>query len=165
MAGDTHDLEDYVEEHAGDSGPQRVHHFVNRGGGAYLSFGTALTWPASPATSRWGFYPTAAQVRSKIAANMTLQKLPLWWWADTPDAWPFAVEWVSSAFDFNVAPFHQSFVEVRVEPSARRVRIIPYGIAGRLRWRDFQGSPDFTPAVATDGDFAEWTVEMPSPHR
>jgi 3',5'-cyclic AMP phosphodiesterase CpdA len=165
MAGDTHDLEYYVEEHAGDGGPQRVQHFVNGGGGAYLSFGTALTWPASPATSRWGFYPPAAQVRSKIAANMTLQKLPLWWWADKLDAWPFAVEWVSSAFDFNVAPFYQSFVEVRVEPSARRVRIIPYGIAGRLRWRDFQGSPDFTPAVATDGDFAEWTVEMPSPHR
>ena len=164
MAGDTHDLEYYVEEHAGDGGPQRVQHFVNGGGGAYLSFGTALAWPASPATSRWGFYPPAAQVRSKIAANMTLQKLPLWWWTDKLDAWPFAVEWVSSAFDFNVAPFYQSFVEVRVEPSARRVRIIPYGISGRLRWSDFQGSPDFIPAGAADGDFAEWTVEMPSPH-
>jgi len=162
MAGDTHDLEYYVEERAGDGGPQRAQHFVNGGGGAYLSFGTALAWPASPATNRWGFYPPAAQVRSKIAANMTLRKLPLWWWADKLNAWPFAVEWVSSAFDSNVAPFYQSFVEVRVEPSARRVRIIPYGSSGRLRWRDFQGSPDFIPAGAADGDVAEWAVEMPS---
>ena len=28
-------------------------------------------------------------------------------------------------FDDNVAPFFQSFVEVRVEPSAHRVRVIP----------------------------------------
>jgi Calcineurin-like phosphoesterase len=62
MAGDTHDLEYYVEEHAGDGGPQRVQHFVNGGGGAYLSFGTALAWPRSPATNRWGFYPPVAQV-------------------------------------------------------------------------------------------------------
>jgi len=164
MAGDTHDLEYYVEENAGDGGSQRAQHFVNGGGGAYLSFGTALAWPAVPATKRWGFYPPVAQVRSKIAANMTLQKLPLWWWADKLDAWPFAVEWLSSAFDFNVAPFYQSFVEVRVEPSAQRVRIIPYGISGRLRWSDFQGSADFTPPGAAGRDFAEWTVAMPSPH-
>ena len=163
MAGDTQ-TSVLRRGNAGDGGSQRAQHFVNGGGGAYLSFGTALAWPAAPATRRWGFYPPAAQVRSKIAANMTLQKLPLWWWADKLDAWPFAVEWLSSAFDFNVAPFYQSFVEVRVEPSAQRVRIIPYGISGRLRWSDFQGSADFTPPGAAGRDFAEWTVEMPSPH-
>ena len=37
-------------------------------------------------------------------------------------------------FDYNVAPFFQSFVEVKVERSANRVRVIPYGVHGRLTW-------------------------------
>ena len=45
MAGDTHDLEYYDEQRAATSPP--VSHFVNGGGGAYLSFGTALSWPAN----------------------------------------------------------------------------------------------------------------------
>ena len=68
------------------------------------------------------------------------------------------MEWLSAAFDFNVAPFFQSFVEVRVEPSVRRVRVLPYGVTGRLRWSDFQRSADLIPAGATGADFAEWTV-------
>src|SRR5712671_6580061 len=41
MAGDTHDFEYYRDNIVGD-GPARVmHHFVNGGGGAYLSIGTA----------------------------------------------------------------------------------------------------------------------------
>ena len=63
MAGDTHDLEYYAERAAGSS--QTTHHFVNGGGGAYLSFGTALAWPAPAATTEWAFYPATAQVRSK----------------------------------------------------------------------------------------------------
>ena len=39
-------------------------------------------------------------------------------------------------FDYNVAPFFQSFVEVKVEPSAGRVRVVPYGVNGRLTWDD-----------------------------
>ena len=84
----------------------------------------------------------------------------MWWWTDKLEAWPFSVEWLSSAFDFNVAPFYQSFVEVRVEPSARRVRLIPYGVSGRLRWSDFQGSEDFTQGVSGN-DLAQWVVAMP----
>ena len=161
MAGDTHDLEYYAEEQDAGAGPRVVHHFVNGGGGAYLSFGTALAWPSAPATSRWGFYPRSDQVRSKITSNMTLPKLPLWWWTDRLNAWPFSVEWLSSAFDFNVAPFYQSFIEVRVEPSAGRVRLIPWGVSGRLRWNDFQGSADFRPQGAGANDLAEWVVAMP----
>ena len=138
-----------------------VHHFVNGGGGAYLSFGTALAWPDSPATARWAFYPRTEQVRSKIGTNMTPLKWPLWWWTDRLDAWPFSVEWLSAAFDFNVAPFYQSFVEVRVEPSAGRVRVLPYGVAGRLRWEDLDGSADLRPPGATPSDFAEWTAVIP----
>ena len=42
--------------------------------------------------------------------------------------------WISLAFDYNAAPFCQSFVEVRVEPAAGRVRMLPWGVHGRLRW-------------------------------
>ncbi|HEY6507869.1 MAG TPA: metallophosphoesterase [Vicinamibacterales bacterium] len=157
MAGDTHDLEYYAEPGAGPTAPV-THHFVNGGGGAYLSFGTSLAWPDVPATSRWAFYPRSEQVRSKIDANMTMVKRPLWWWTDLLQAWPFSVEWLSAAFDFNVAPFYQSFVEVRVEPSAARVRILPHGVNGRLRWSDLQKSTDLLPAGAADADLAEWVV-------
>ncbi len=40
MAGDTHDLEYYREPLDDPSGPGAMHHWVNGGGGAYLSFGT-----------------------------------------------------------------------------------------------------------------------------
>ena len=55
MAGDTHDLEYYVEP--ARPGAEPIHHFVNGGGGAYLSFGTALAWPAQPADADWAYYP------------------------------------------------------------------------------------------------------------
>lgn len=77
------------------------------------------------------------------------------------NAWPFSPEWLSAAFDVNMAPFFQSFVEVRVEPSAGRVRIMPYGVHGRLRWSDLQASPTVrSGGIATDA-FAEWVIEMP----
>ena len=41
MAGDTHDLEYYIEP-AQDSETGTMYHFVNGGGGAYLSIGTAM---------------------------------------------------------------------------------------------------------------------------
>ena len=47
MAGDTHDLEYYQETVSGASGPTTVHHWVNGGGGAYLSFGSGWR-PATP---------------------------------------------------------------------------------------------------------------------
>ena len=54
MAGDTHDLEYYVEPQPKSAA---VHHFVNGGGGAYLSFGTSLAWPTRPADVRLGVLP------------------------------------------------------------------------------------------------------------
>ena len=58
------------------------------------------------------------------------------------------------------APFFQSFVEVRVEPSAGRVRFLPYGINGRLRWNELQTSPGLRPAdVAADAP-AEWVLPL-----
>ena len=65
------------------------------------------------------------------------------------------------SFDYNVAPFFQSFVEVRVEPSANRVRVLPYGVHGRLTWGDMASSdtsirrPDVTAET-----LVEWSVPM-----
>jgi hypothetical protein len=58
MAGDTHDLERYVEPP--DPTGYALQHFVNGGGGAYLSFGSALAWPAAPALATWAYYPSSA---------------------------------------------------------------------------------------------------------
>jgi hypothetical protein len=62
-------------------------------------------------------------------------------------------------FDYNVAPFFQSFVEVKVEASAARVRIIPYGVHGRLRWKEM-GAPHALRAGKPDDAFVEWVIPM-----
>jgi hypothetical protein len=161
MGGDTHDLEYYAEPRAG-SAP--VHHFVNGGGGAYLSFGTALSWPETPPTREWAYYPTREAVAGKIEAQTPWWKRPAWWWTRSLDAWPFSAEWLSAVFDYNVAPFFQSFVEVRVERSLDRVRIVPYGVHGRLRWAEVASSA--RRQAGDDGNpFVEWVVPMTSAAR
>ena len=159
MAGDTHDFEYYAEPPR--DGHQAVHYFVNGGGGAYLSLGTALDWPAHPPTSEWAFYPSRDAVIRKIEARTPWFKRPAWWWTRRFHAWPFSSEYLSGLFDYNVAPFFQSFVEVRVEPSAARVRLLPYGVNGRLRWRDLSRSALVRAGRGGGDDFAEWIVPMP----
>jgi len=158
MAGDTHDLEYYADPPP--PGTPAVHYVVNGGGGAYMSFGTALAWPATPPTAGWAYYPDRGAVAGKIASRTPWWKRPAWWWTTRFGAWPFSPEWMSAAFDYNVAPFFQSFVEVRVEPSSNRIRLRPYGVYGRLRWRDLAHSP--LPSPPDDGEqaFVEWTVPM-----
>ena len=153
MAGDTHDLEYYNETR----GTSPVHYFVNGGGGAYLSFGTSLTWPAKPPTAEWAYYPDQTAVTRKIEDHTPWWKRPAWWWTREFGAWPFTAEWLSAAFDYNVAPFFQSFVEVKVEPSANRVRIIPYGVHGRLSWDDVASSAG---TDSPDQRLVEWVVPM-----
>jgi hypothetical protein len=158
MAGDTHDFEYYREPSTGAAPP--VHHFVNGGGGAYMSFGTSLAWPARPPTTEWAFYPGHDAVVRKIQERTPGWKRPAWWWTAKMGAWPFSPEWLSAAFDYNVAPFFQSFVEVKVEPSRKWIRLLPFGVHGQLRWRDLAHSPGVAPG-SNDGDaIAEWIVEM-----
>jgi len=126
-----------------------------------MSFGTALQWPASPPTDAWAYYPNKDTVTEKIRARTPAWKRPAWWWTTRFNAWPFSAEWLSGVFDYNVAPFFQSFFEVRVEPSAHQVRLIPYGIYGRLQWRDLAHSPALRPAGASEEDPAEWTAALP----
>ena len=159
MAGDTHDLEYYVER----TGERDVLHFVNGGGGAYLSYGTSLSWPTQPATETWAYYPSRPLVEAKIEATTPIWKRPAWWWTKRWNAWPFSAEWLSAAFDANTEPFHQSFVEVRVERSTGRLRFLPYGVHGRLRWTDFGSSSTArSPDVPLDSE-VEWSVPLASP--
>ena len=160
MAGDTHDFEYYREEYNTGDGPQVMHHFVNGGGGAYLSIGTALDWPSVAPVQDWAFYPSTEAVRAKLENETGRWKWPVWWWIKRFNAWPASVEALSGMFDFNRAPFFQSFMEVRVEGSARRVRLILHGVNGPLRWRDLQIGGAVRPKGASPDDPAEWVVPM-----
>jgi hypothetical protein len=70
--------------------------------------------------------------------EMSMWKQPLWYWVKWLNAWPFSVEALSGVFDFTHAPFVQSFVEVRIERSMRRVVLILNGVRAPLRWSDLQ---------------------------
>ena len=96
----------------------------------------------------------------KIEANTPWWKRPAWWWTTGFDAWPFSAEWLSAVFDYNVAPFFQSFVEVKVEPSAGRVRVVPYGVNGRLTWNEFGRSDSLRPRGVAESELVEWTMPM-----
>jgi uncharacterized membrane protein HdeD (DUF308 family) len=157
MAGDTHDFEYYSDP--GTASAPAVHYFVNGGGGAYLSFGTSLAWPVRAPTAEWAYYPSRQAVTGKIEAMSPWWKRPAWWWTTHFAAWPFSAEWLSAAFDYNVAPFFQSFVEVKVERSTNCVRVIPYGVHGRLAWRDVASSDGLPGSAGQDG-LVEWIVPM-----
>jgi len=155
MAGDTHDLEYYREE-----GDQVMHHFVNGGGGAYLSIGAAMADPANMPTKEYAFYPSRAPLEKKIEENTKWYKRPAWWWTTQLNGWPFSAEWLSAMFDYNVSPYFQSFMEIRVEHSRSRVVLIPYSNHGRLRWRDLTSTEGSRPDGSTPDSLVEWVIGM-----
>jgi uncharacterized membrane protein HdeD (DUF308 family) len=161
MAGDTHDFEYYAEKLADGAAAPLLHHFVNGGGGAYLSIGTALDFPGKPSVADAAFYPATAALRAKLEAETPLWKKPVWYWIKWLGAWPFAIESLSGVFDFNYAPFFQSFMEVRVEGSKNRVVFALQGADGPLRWRDL----DVRGAVVPDGARPDDPVEFVVPSR
>jgi hypothetical protein len=59
-----------------------------------------------------------------------------------------------------VAPFFQSFVEVRVERSTGRVLLRPYGVNGRLTWGDLASSESIRPAGVTRDTPVQWVVPI-----
>jgi uncharacterized membrane protein HdeD (DUF308 family) len=150
MAGDTHDFEYYRDD--------RSHYFVNGGGGAYLSIGTSLDWPERAALGDYAFYPGTAAMTAKLDAETPFWKWPAWWWVRRYGAWPFSVEALSAVFDFNRAPFFQSFVEVRVERSRGRVVLALVGVDGPLRWRDVQTGGTVMPAGRSRDDVVEFVL-------
>jgi len=162
MAGDTHDFEYYAELRRGGTrdASDTLHHFVNGGGGAFLTMGAQLAAQDAMPVRDWAYYPATAPLIEKVESNTAFWKMPLWWWTREFRAWPSAPEWLSAAFDYNVAPFFQSFVEVRVEPSSNRVRIRPWGVKGRLRWSDLETSSGLRPRdVSADGE-VEWVIVL-----
>ena len=160
IAGDTHDFEFYKEKYQAADGERETLHFVNGGGGAYLSIGTAMAFPERPVTPDYAFYPRTDQLTEKIVNEAPYWKMPFLWWMQKLGGYPFDSETVSGAFDFNRAPFFQSFLEVNVEPSQNRVRLALYGVNGPLRWRDIQVGGSVKPADKTDDDPVEWIVPM-----
>jgi hypothetical protein len=63
-------------------------------------------------------------------------------------------------FDYNVSPYFQSFIEIKVEKSKKRLRLIPYSNNGRLTWGDITSSPSLIPAGTTGADPVEWIINF-----
>jgi uncharacterized membrane protein HdeD (DUF308 family) len=159
IAGDTHAFEYYVDYLPYVTGARPVHHFINGGGGAYLSIGGALSWPGAPPTQAWAFYPGPEALRGKLDAETPLWKWPAWAWTRRFGSWPVSSETLSGIFDFNQAPFFQSFIEVRVERSKGRVVFALHGVSGPIRWRDLHASVDGVIRAGPD-EPVEFVVNM-----
>ena len=144
MGGDTHDLEYYVERGFGNDPNSVMYHFVNGGGGAYLSIGAALRPADEMPEKEWAHYPARASLVKKIEDNNNILKEPAWYWTKNLGGWPFTAEFLSAAFDYNVSPFFQSFFEVKVEPSKGTITFIPFGVNGQLIWRDLETSDNMS---------------------
>jgi uncharacterized membrane protein HdeD (DUF308 family) len=162
MAGDTHAFEYYLQKPGQGQNQRAVHYFVNGGGGAYLSVGGALAWPEVVPTKEWGFYPGTKAVYAKLDTETPAWKWPVWFWIKRFGAWPLSVETLSSLFDFNHAPFYQSFVEVRVERSRNRVVFALQGTNGPIRWRNMDISPASRPSGNSDAP-VEFVVPFDRP--
>jgi len=159
MAGDTHDLEYYLETSQNNDG-HTMHHFVNGGGGAYLSIGAAMADPKMMPTKDFAFYPSHDPLVKKIDELTAWYKYPAWWYTKKFNGWPVSPEWLSAAFDYNEAPFFQSFLEIKVERSQKRLRLIPYSNKGRLRWSDITATPLLGKNALKPVEWVEWVVPM-----
>jgi hypothetical protein len=162
MAGDTHDLELYLEPYRVDGTDRTMRHVVNGGGGAYLSIGTPLDWPRHPALPNAAYYPAKDALIAKLDRQTSMWKTPLWWWVKYLDAWPLNAETMAGAFDNNFAPYFQSFIEVRVEGSANRVRLIAHSANGPLHWRDLQRFGAIIPDGQSEDDVVELSLPLPA---
>ena len=97
-------------------------------------------------------------VVEKIVGYTPWWKWPAWVWTRSFGAWPSSPEWLSAMFDYNVAPFFQSFVVVTVDPAERRITIRPWGVRGPLTWNDFDRSESVMPPDAAPDGAVEWVV-------
>ena len=134
--------------------------FVNGGGGAYLSVGSALDFPAQPEVADWAIYPRGDQLHAKLVNELPLWKTPFLKWMDWFGGYPSSVETLSGVFDLNHAPFFQSFMEIKVERSQQRVRLLLYGVNGQLRWRDLQVGGQVRPDGKSEDDFVEFIAPL-----
>lgn len=159
MAGDTHDLEYYLETPQQNDG-HTMHYFVNGGGGAYLSIGAAMSDPDKMPVEDFAFYPSRKPLVKKIDNLTAWYKYPAWWYTKKFNGWPVAPEWLSAAFDYNKAPYFQSFMEIKVERTKKQVRLIPYTNKGRLRWTELTATAALGKNPVLPGEYVEWVVPM-----
>jgi uncharacterized membrane protein HdeD (DUF308 family) len=164
MAGDTHYFEYYQESYEAAGATRTMHHFVNGGGGAYMSIGTPLDWPSQPAVSTCAFYPRKDFLIDKLDRETPAWKKPLWLWVKHLHAWPVTAESVAGAFVYSRAPYLQSFVEVRVENSRDQVRLIPHGARGPLRWRELETFGALIPKGKGGEDTVDFVIPMSRQH-
>ena len=160
MAGDTHDFEFYREKYLANGKETEMLNFVNGGGGAYLSLGSALDFPAQPEVADWAVYPRGDQLHAKLVNELPVWKTPFLKWMDWIHGYPSSVEALSGVFDLNHAPFFQSFMEIKVERSQHRVRLLLYGVNGQLRWRDLQLGGEVKPDDKSADDFVEFIAPL-----
>jgi hypothetical protein len=160
MAGDTHYFEHYQEPYEAAGATRTMYHFVNGGGGAYMSIGTPLDWPGQPALPDCAFYPRKDFLIGKLDRETPAWKEPLWLWVKHLRAWPLTAESMGGAFLYNRAPYVQSFVEVRVENSANQVRLILHGANGPLRWRELETFGTLVPGEKAGEDVVAFVVPM-----
>ncbi len=92
MAGDTHYFEHYREPYDAVGATRTMYHFVNGGGGAYMSIGTPLDWPRKPAVADCAFYPRKDALIDKLDRETPAWKKPLWLWVKHLHAWPLTAE-------------------------------------------------------------------------
>jgi hypothetical protein len=95
----------------------------------------------------------------KIITATPWWKWPAWMWTRDLGAWPSSPEWLSAMFDYNVAPFFQSFVVVTVDPVGRTLTVRPWGIQGPLKWQDLERSPQVMPPGASSDQPVAWTIQ------
>jgi hypothetical protein len=69
---------------------------------------------------------------------------------------------MAAAFDYDRAPYFQSFMVVRVEGSTKSVRLHLYGVHGRLRWRDLYLQGGRIPGGGSPDDLVELVVPFRS---
>jgi hypothetical protein len=80
-------------------------HFVNGGGGAYLSIGTAIGFPEKPSTENYAFYPRTDELEAKIRQEPKW-KMPFFFWMQWLHGYPFTSEVVSGP---SISMAHRSF--------------------------------------------------------
>jgi hypothetical protein len=51
-------------------------------------------------------------------------------------------------------------MEIKVEKTKNRIRLIPYGINGQLRWKDFQHGGEGKPSGKNENELVEWVLPM-----
>ena len=127
---------------------------------AGFGIGAAMAPADSRPAKDWAIYPSREPLMHKIDSLTPKWKYPAWMWLKKYNGYPFSAEWLSAAFDYNQAPYFQSFMEIKVERSRNRIRLIPYGVHGQLRWSDLEYGGKGRPVAGNDDNLVEWRLPM-----